>query len=126
MTDQVHLTGYIPERDLPAFLSCADLFILPSIALEGFGLVVLESMACGTPVMVSPLGGAREAVQLFDKKYILRSPAAEDISEAIMTWMHESTAQDLRASTRNKARAFVESGFSWDAFARNIRQELII
>jgi len=57
LEENVRMLGFVPETDLRKLLSLANLFILPSRDLEGFGLVVLESMACGTPVLVSPRGG---------------------------------------------------------------------
>ena len=49
---EVLLTGYVPAEDLPYFYSAADIFAYPSI-FEGFGLPVLEAMACGTAVVTS-------------------------------------------------------------------------
>jgi glycosyltransferase involved in cell wall biosynthesis len=48
----VHFTGYVPTEDLPAIYSLSELFVFPSI-YEGFGLPVVEAMACGTPVITS-------------------------------------------------------------------------
>lgn len=48
----VVVTGFIPEEELPLFYNAAKLFVLPSFS-EGFGLVAIESMACGTPVAAS-------------------------------------------------------------------------
>jgi glycosyltransferase involved in cell wall biosynthesis len=48
----VHFTGYVPAEDLPAIYSVSEFFVFPSI-YEGFGLPVVEAMACGTPVITS-------------------------------------------------------------------------
>ncbi len=49
-----HFIGYIPDEDLPALYTLAEIFLFPSIS-EGFGLPILEAMACGTPVITSTL-----------------------------------------------------------------------
>lgn len=54
--------GFIPERDLPFFYSQAEVFVLPSFN-EGFGLVALESIACGTPVIASKTTSIPEVLQ---------------------------------------------------------------
>jgi glycosyltransferase involved in cell wall biosynthesis len=48
----VHFTGYVPAEDLPLIYNLAEFFVFPSI-YEGFGLPVVEAMACGTPVITS-------------------------------------------------------------------------
>ncbi len=50
--DRVHFTGFVEDEDLPALISAADVLAMPS-KYEGFGLPVLEAMACGTPVVAS-------------------------------------------------------------------------
>lgn len=53
LTDCVHLIGRVSESDLPACYAAADCFVLPTRALECFGLIVLEAFAAGTPVIAS-------------------------------------------------------------------------
>ena len=66
--DAVHFTGYVPFADLPAIYNLAEMFVFPSV-YEGFGLPVVEAMACGTPVITGSVpaltevaGGASERV----------------------------------------------------------------
>lgn len=57
--DKVIFPGYIPDEDLPAFYNLATLFLFPSL-YEGFGIPVLEAMACGCPVVTSKEGAGPE------------------------------------------------------------------
>jgi glycosyltransferase involved in cell wall biosynthesis len=59
MGDRIHYLGYVPEADLPALYNAATVFAFPSL-YEGFGLPVLEAMACGTPVLTSEVSATAE------------------------------------------------------------------
>ena len=61
ISDKVHFTGYVEKIDLPLIYNMADVFIYPSV-YEGFGLPVLEAMACGTPVITSNVSSMPEIV----------------------------------------------------------------
>jgi glycosyltransferase involved in cell wall biosynthesis len=54
--------GYVRDEDLPSLYRAADLFVLPTRALEGFGLVAIEAMACGTPALGTPVGALPEVL----------------------------------------------------------------
>lgn len=62
VVDSVRFWGEVSEDDLPDLYRAADVTAVPSLDLEGFGLVALESLACGTPVIVSDSGGLPEAI----------------------------------------------------------------
>ena len=62
ISDSVTFTGPVPQDRLPAYYSAADIYVLPSHA-ESFGLAALEAMACGTPVVVSRVGGLKTFVE---------------------------------------------------------------
>jgi glycosyltransferase involved in cell wall biosynthesis len=111
----VLLPGFVPDEDLPAVYAGAVLSVLPSL-YEGFGLPILESMACGTPVVCSQaaslpeLGG--DAARYFDPKSV------RDIAAAIgEVWRDEGLSRDMRR--RGLAQA---AQFSWERTARETMQ----
>jgi glycosyltransferase involved in cell wall biosynthesis len=57
--DAVRFTGYVPFEDLPAIYNLAEMFVFPSV-YEGFGLPVIEAMACGTPVVTGDVAALNE------------------------------------------------------------------
>jgi glycosyltransferase involved in cell wall biosynthesis len=59
LRDHVMFTGFVPDDDLPAIYNLADLFLFPSL-YEGFGMPVLEAMACGCPVVTTSTGCSPE------------------------------------------------------------------
>jgi glycosyltransferase involved in cell wall biosynthesis len=73
LSDHVHFTGFVQDVDLPNIYAGADLFVYPSL-YEGFGLPVLEAMACGVPVVTSNVSSlpevAADAALLVDPKNI--------------------------------------------------------
>lgn len=70
---RVRFTGYVPEQDLPLWYNAADLFAFPSL-YEGFGMPVVEAMACGTPVIAARTSSipeaAGDAAALFDPRNV--------------------------------------------------------
>jgi glycosyltransferase involved in cell wall biosynthesis len=61
VADAVQFLGAVSDDDLPALLSRSDLFVMPS-RKEGFGIVFIEALACGTPVVACGLEGSRDAL----------------------------------------------------------------
>jgi glycosyltransferase involved in cell wall biosynthesis len=62
VSGSVRFLGGLSEADLVSWYRAADVCVVPSLALEGYGLVVLEALACGTPVIAADVGGLPEAV----------------------------------------------------------------
>lgn len=107
MGSRIHLAPFIPEADLPLVYSAADLMIYPSFH-EGFGLPILESMACGTPVATANVSASPEtaggAAQLFDP-----------YDQAAITDAMRQVLKDpaLRASLRARGQARAKM-FTWE------------
>jgi glycogen(starch) synthase len=79
----VLFAGFVPDGQLPTFYRAADLFVVPTIALEGFGLVVVEALACGTPVLVTPIAGLPEVVTGLDPSLVLPGAGAQNLAQGI-------------------------------------------
>ena len=95
---------------MPLYYQAADLFILPSRCLEGFGLVTLEALSCGTPVLGTPVGGTKEILGRLDKELLFKDTKAKSMAEKIVLY---STSKDL-LKLSEKCRDFVVSNYSWD------------
>jgi glycosyltransferase involved in cell wall biosynthesis len=104
LRDAVQLTGYVPDADLPAVYSGAKLVVVPSL-YEGFGLPVLEGMACGTPVVCSNASSlvevGREAAHYFDPRDV--AAMADTILDG---WRNESQREKMREQGLQRAAQF--------------------
>lgn len=79
----VRLLGFIPEQSLRAAYKAADFTIVPTQCLEGFGLVTLESLAVGTPCIVTPVGSLPEVLGGFCPDLITQSSEPAQITESL-------------------------------------------
>lgn len=76
ITDRVAFLGRVPDDDLPLVFAAADLSVVPTRELEGFGYVVIESYAAGTPVLATRVGGLVTAVGGLDPSRLVEPDAA--------------------------------------------------
>jgi glycosyltransferase involved in cell wall biosynthesis len=83
LTQHVRLLGFVPDEQLGLIYRAADISVVPTVALEGFGLVILESLAAGTPVLATPVGGIPEILQPFAPDLLLAGAAPEPLAEGI-------------------------------------------
>jgi glycosyltransferase involved in cell wall biosynthesis len=114
LENHIHFTGFIPEDDLPDYYRASDLFILPTLELEGFGLVTLEALASGVPVLGTPVGGTVEILQKFDPRYIFRGTEVGDMSDLIIETCLQFKENPVHwERTSAHCRRFVEQNYSW-------------
>ncbi len=83
LESQVRFVGALSDEDLVLAYGAADCSIVPSVALEGFGLVALESLACATPVIASDLGGLGSVIRLLDPALLVTPADASALSRVI-------------------------------------------
>lgn len=111
----IHFTGFIPEDALPEYYQAADIFVLPTIELEGFGLVTLEALASGTPVLGTPVGGTQEILSRLDRRFVFPDASPESISRLIIDFCHKYRNQpDTWQSDSLRCRQFAEKYYSWE------------
>lgn len=96
VTRRVTMLDPLPDaRDVYAYMKRAKVFVLPSVR-EGFGIVVLEALACGTPVVTvdAPANAAKDLIAEHETGSVTEL-TPEALAEAIAYWLHESTSQHV-------------------------------
>jgi glycosyltransferase involved in cell wall biosynthesis len=114
LAGRVRVMGRLSDDALIEAYRCADVAVVPSIAVEGFGLVVLEAAACGTPSIVSDVGGLPEAAAALDPSLVVGAGDVEALGARLRAAARG--ALPTRAATRSYAERF-----SWPAVAQRHR-----
>lgn len=114
LRERVRLAGFVDDADLPALYSAADLLAFPSL-YEGFGLPLLEAMACGTPVLSSDASSLPEVAG--GGSALLLSPHDESAWSSAMIALLDDSAARQRLSAAGFKRS---AQFSWAAAARQL------
>jgi glycosyltransferase involved in cell wall biosynthesis len=115
LQDTVRLMGHVSESDLPYVYRAADLFVVPTVTLEGFGLVVVEALAAGTPTLVTPIGGLPEVVHALDPGLVLSGY----LPDALARGIGDALADPTRLPSEAQCAAYA-SGFRWSEVARRV------
>ena len=108
LDESIRFTGFIPEERIPDYYRAADLSIVPTQALEGFGLSTLESMSCGTPVLATPVGANPEVLEPLDPDLIADGTDATALASSLTALLEETD----RRSLRGRCREYVEDRFT--------------
>ncbi len=80
----VHFTGFVPDADLPAYYQAADVFVLPTRSLEGFGLITLEALSTGIPVLGTPAGATPELLAQVDPRLTFHGVTSDAMATGIV------------------------------------------
>lgn len=114
LSNRVHFIGFADDADIPALYSGAVLTAYPSL-YEGFGFPILESMACGTPVLTANVSSMPEVAG--DAAVMVNPYEVASIEDGLRRLLTDSTLRDT-LKVRGLARA---SGFTWAKAARELR-----
>lgn len=83
----VSLIGHVPEASLPLMYAAADAFVLPTMELECFGLIVLEALACGRPVLATPVAAIPEILDRFEPRWLARDATVNAIAHLLIGFL---------------------------------------
>jgi len=115
--DKIKFVGRLSDEELAHFYNGSDFFVFPSL-YEGFGLTVLEAMACGVPVIASQIGAIREVAQ--DTVFYFHPEREDELVQAMNRFLTDQVVkEELRVRAINRARQF-----GWAKPAKILLEEL--
>lgn len=122
--EQVRLPGFLPENEVPRLLGAADVALMPSLDLEGFGLATAEALACGTPVLGSRAGATPELLEPLDPGLVFDAGSAAVLTTRLQSVLRTPACLPDRA----RCAAYARARFSWEpqvAACENAARELL-
>lgn len=121
LNDNVKFLGFLPDDQLPIAYQAADLSVMPSQSLEGFGLAVLESLGCGTPALCTPVGGMPEILEPFSPNLITASTEATAIADRLEALL----IGKVPMPSREACQEYAAMNFDWQKIAQKVRKVLL-
>ena len=119
LTDKVKLAGWIPHDELPDYLNELKLVVLPSYT-EGLPNLMLEAMACGTPVLATPVGAIPDVITDNETGFIMASNSPECIVKNVIRVLEHSNTEMIVEN----AKVLVEREFTYVAAVERYRRIL--
>lgn len=116
---KIIFTGKVTDSNLPKYYSAADIFVLPSTAVENFPLVLLEAMASGKPVVVSRLPGVRTMVDDEVNGFLVEPENINELAEKIIDLLGN---EYIRIKFGAEIRKQAEEKFSWDRIVQKLEK----
>jgi glycosyltransferase involved in cell wall biosynthesis len=114
----VKLLGFVSDDDLPLLYRGANLSVVSTVALEGFGLIVAESLAAGTPCLVTPVGGLPEIVTALCPNMVLPGVDAGALAEGIQA----ALLGQIKLPDDATCRAYAVENFAWGLIASRVAE----
>lgn len=112
----IKFDGLISDEALRLSYRAADLTIIPTASLEGFGLIAAESLAAGTPVLTTPVGGLPEVVSGLSAAMVLSGTTARDIA----TGLSDTLADPARMPSSAACRDYAQQTYDWSVITPKV------
>jgi glycosyltransferase involved in cell wall biosynthesis len=117
LQDNILFLGQINHQDLPQYLAIADVFVRPSLS-EGLGSSFLEAMACGVPVIATPVGGIPDFLEDKETGLFCQRRNPESVAQAIIKIL---TDNSLRERIIQNSLKLVKEKYNWDKISQEFR-----
>ncbi|HKZ51145.1 MAG TPA: glycosyltransferase family 4 protein [Dehalococcoidia bacterium] len=114
--EDVVFTGYVPYEDLPRYYQTAHAFCAPNTGQESFGIVLLEAMAAGTPIVASRLEGFAEVVTDGEEGFLVPPRDSESLASVLNRLLSDA---DLRRAMGQRGSLRAQE-YSWDRVSQQI------
>ena len=121
LKDHVRLLGFIPDELLSVAYQAADLTVVPSISWEGFGLILVESLASGTPALSTPIGGMPEILRPLDPNLVTDSIEVCAITDRLIQFL----SGKIPLPTTEICRDYAIKNFDWRHIAPRVQEVLL-
>ncbi len=102
LQDVIRFAGRVSDVELPAMYGACDAFVLPTTALECFGLIALEALACGRPVLATPVGAIPEVLNHFEPDWLAKSNDEQGITRLIESFLNGELPAHSPEELRNR------------------------
>jgi glycosyltransferase involved in cell wall biosynthesis len=119
LKNNAKVLGWIPHKDLPAYLNELKLLVLPS-STEGLPGIILEAMSCGTPVLATPVGGIPDVISDEETGFLLEKNSSRCIAENIIRALSHPNLEYIA----KRASALVEKEFTYEIALQQYKKAL--
>jgi glycosyltransferase involved in cell wall biosynthesis len=121
----VRLLGFVPEDQLTSYYQAADLVLMPTAQLEGFGLVTVEALACGTPVLGTPVAATPEILLKVDRNLVAEGTDAQSLAASMRRLIRRfRESPDYHRHLAHQGRLLVEQEYNWRQHCQLVEQVL--
>jgi glycosyltransferase involved in cell wall biosynthesis len=121
--NRVHLLGLVPREHLPFYYRSVDLFLLPTLAIKGFGLAMVEALASGVPAMGTRVGGTVEILKHIDDKLLFPGTDSKSLATGLERFLNDPESFHALG---NRCRLEAEEKYSWEKVVDRIEEEFIL
>ena len=90
---------------------------MPTVSLEGFGLIVVESLAAGTPVLGTPVGGLPEILEPFSQNLVFEGYTSEQLAQGMI----EALSGQRQLPSSPACQAYIQQNYAWHVIAQQIK-----